>query len=103
MTQTRLQGSTIRTRTFIQLSDIPFLRLECAKCHSALTIPRIDRKNDKGEITHTFWPEKCPACGESWDKRRGQIMAALTAVRSLEDSLQSTAGVLFSFEIAEQA
>jgi hypothetical protein len=30
-------------------------------------------------------------------------MAALTAVRSLEDSLPSTAGVLFSFEIAEKA
>jgi hypothetical protein len=103
MTHTRSQGSTIRTRTFIEVSDIPFLRLECAKCHSVLTIPRIDRKNDKGEITHTFWPEKCPACGENWDKRRGQIMAALTAVRSLEDSLPSTAGVLFSFEIAEEA
>jgi hypothetical protein len=44
---------------------------------------------------------KCPACGENWDKRRGQIMAALIAVRSLEDSLPSNGGVLFSFEIAE--
>jgi hypothetical protein len=48
-------------------------------------------------------PEKCPACGENWDKRRGQIMAALIAVRSLEDSLPSNGGVLFSFEIAEGA
>ena len=46
-------------------------------------------------------PEKCPACGENWDKRRGQIMAALIAVRSLEDRLPSNGGVLFSFEIAE--
>jgi len=30
-------------------------------------------------------------------------MAALTAVRSLEDSLPSTGDVLFSFEIAEGA
>ena len=102
MTQIRPQGSTSRTRTSIELSDILFLRLECSKCHSALTIPRIDRKNDKGEITHTFWPEKCPACGDNWDKRPGQIMATLTAVRSLEDSLP-TAGVVFSFEMAEKA
>jgi hypothetical protein len=100
MTQSMTQGSP--QRAFIELSDILSLRLECKRCHSSITIPRMDRGHSD-EKFQTAVRNECPSCGKNWAQGSWHAMAALNAIRSLAESLPTTAGVKFSLEIAESA
>jgi hypothetical protein len=65
MTKSMTQGSASRTRTFVVLSDILSLRLECAKCQSSLTIPRIDRKNAREKSLTRFGQRNAQLAGRT--------------------------------------
>jgi len=53
---------TKTVKTYVELSDLTGVHLECIHCHSSLTVPfqRIDRGV----------PAKCPNCNEDWGDHR---------------------------------
>jgi hypothetical protein len=53
---------TKTVRTYVELSDLTGLHLECEHCHSSLTIPF--QRLDRGV------PIKCPNCNEDWGDHR---------------------------------
>jgi hypothetical protein len=76
---------TTQTRTFIQLSDILSLRIECGKCGSAVTIPIARNMNFKSLGV-------CRNCSEPW------LTFAMSTIESaVEDcarTIQTTSQVL---------
>jgi ribosomal protein S27AE len=78
---------TTQTKTFIELSDILSVRVECGKCHSTVTIP-IDRKMSFSGMGH------CPNCGEAWlqagpTTKEPEMKACFEMIRATADILKN--------------
>jgi hypothetical protein len=90
-------------RTYVELTDLTGVHLECEHCHSSLTIPfqRLDRGI----------PKMCPNCNEDWGKREGRrddepipnrYVRELGAVlKNLVQEASTSTGVKISFEVSD--
>jgi hypothetical protein len=78
---------TTQTKTFIELSDIIGLKVECGGCHSTVTIP-IGRKMGFKGMGH------CQNCGEAWltagpTDKEPEMAACAEAIRVASDTLKN--------------
>lgn len=83
---------TTQTKTFIELSDILSVRVECGKCHSTVTIP-IDRKMSFDGLGH------CHNCGSPWlnlemTSKVSEIAACANAILAASDVMKNWQEVL---------
>lgn len=100
---------TIQTKTFIELSDIIGLRLECKSCGCSLLI---ETEQDSGTINNLMAANnsvltKCPTCSHEWaqtsrerlaDSEAKEFFRALQTLKKLE----SHYGCVLSLEIKKE-
>jgi DNA replicative helicase MCM subunit Mcm2 (Cdc46/Mcm family) len=78
---------TTQTKTFIELSDILAVRVQCSKCQSTVTMP-ITREMSFAGMRH------CPNCGKPWlvlemTSKESEIAACAATIRATSDLLKT--------------
>jgi ribosomal protein S27AE len=78
---------TSQTQTFIELSDILSVRVECGKCQSTVTIP-ITREMNLGGM------RRCSNCGNAWlavemTSIEEQVKDCAATIRATVDELRN--------------
>jgi hypothetical protein len=102
---------TSQTKTFIELSDILGLRLQCKACGCALLL---NTEVDGGAIENVLSANntvlaKCPTCGEIWAQNSRQSAAwdsdIKDFVRKIRDlrKIEPAFGCVFSLEIRDMS
>ena len=76
---------TTQTKTFIEVSDIIGLRVDCGKCGATVTLPISDGMNFKGL-------SRCQNCNEPWlDVMKStiepEVSACASAIKAASDRL----------------
>jgi hypothetical protein len=100
---------TTETKTFIELSDIIGIKVECGNCHSTVTIPVEQKMNFKGM-------GQCHNCGEAWlslamTNKEPEMAACASAILAASETLKhwqetlkthQTKGFTLSLEIKRE-
>ncbi len=78
---------TTQTKTFIELSDILAVRVQCSKCQSTVTIPIARYMNFAGM-------KRCTNCGNAWlavemSSIEPQIKACAETIRATVEELKN--------------
>jgi hypothetical protein len=90
---------TSQTRTFIEMSDIVALRLECKQCHCSLLITADTEDKTFSALVDKYNAvlSKCPTCGTAWtqfnaplgafDHEIKEFFRAMAYLRKIEGNL----------------
>ena len=98
---------TTSKHTFVELSDVISLRVECKECHCSLLILLKGNKIDELSSETNKVMAICPTCshtwtvfqhGVGWDSEIKDLIRSIRTVRQAEDKF----GCRISFEISEE-